>query len=78
MSNFNVGDYVLLVKPVMFPCGTTKNKELAKIIRQCELEVDLQFKGDMKIYESWIGDIRHPELEELADMLKEAKADAEG
>lgn len=41
-----------------------------------EIEVDLMFKGDHKIYLSWIGDIRFAGIAELQEMLKEVKAES--
>ncbi|NUG49697.1 hypothetical protein [Acinetobacter lactucae] len=73
---FKQGDYVFLKEPVTFQCGTTKNKELARIIRIDGLEVDLMFKGDHKTYLSWIGDIRYASIPELQEMLKEVKAES--
>lgn len=73
---FKQGDYVFLKQPATFQCGTKKDKELARIIRIDGLEVDLMFKGDRKVYLSWIGDIRFAGITELQEMLKEVKAES--
>lgn len=73
---FKVGDYVFLKQPVTFTCGTKKDKELARIVRFNGLEVDLMFKGDHKIYLSWIGEIRFAGINELQEMLKRIKAES--
>jgi hypothetical protein len=76
LFEFKQGDYVFLKQPVNFQCGAKKDNELARIVRIDGLEVDLMFKGDHKIYLSWIGDIRFAGIKELQDLLKKVKAES--
>lgn len=63
---FKVGDLVCFIDSrIMFPDGETKTNELFKVIRSDGLEVDLTEIGKLKVYKTWVGDLRHATPSEI-------------
>ena len=63
---FKVGDLVCFIDSrIMFPDGETKTNELFKVIRSDGLEVDLTELGKLKVYKTWVGDLRHATPSEI-------------
>ncbi|MFW2102981.1 hypothetical protein [Acinetobacter guillouiae] len=65
-DEFKVGDLVCFIdSKVMFPDGETKTNELFKVIRSDGLGVDLTEIGKLKVYKTWVGDLRHATPSEI-------------
>lgn len=63
---FKVGDLVCFIDSrIMFPDGETKTNELFKVIRSDGLEVDLTEIDKLKVYKTWVGDLRHATPSEI-------------
>lgn len=63
---FKVGDLVCFIDSrIMFPDGETKTNELFRVIRSNGLEVDLTEIGKLKIYKTWVGDLRNATPSEI-------------